>query len=240
MHDNQFSGPLPDWTGLTRLGSVRIQANQFLFANLVHNAALSRHQFTYAPQDTIETQLTCSASEYFFTTPATAEGNQYQWFRNGEAIPGAESDTLRLTTASDLDEYHATITNEVLPELTLISHMATTSGATPCTTQQYANVADSTLLVDFYNRTHGSLLWHTHTGWLEEPVAQWYGITLDASGRVTDVNLPRNNLVGQLPLSQLDQLPHLRRLDVSGNEFSGTIPTGLGALTQLEYFRSKP
>ena len=99
----------------------------------------------------------------------------------------------------------------------------------------YANVADSTLLADFFNRTHGSLLWHNHTGWLEETVSQWYGITLDASGRVTEVNLPNNNLVGQLPLSQLHQLPNLRRLDVSGNEFSGTIPNGLGELTQLEY-----
>ena len=97
------------------------------------------------------------------------------------------------------------------------------------------NVADSTLLVDFFNRTQGSLVWHNHTGWLVEPVAEWYGITLDAAGRVTDINLPSNNLVGQLPLSQLDQLPHLRYLDVSGNEFSGTIPKGLGALTQLEY-----
>ena len=236
VHDNQFSGPLPDWTGLDSLKWVRIQANQFLFADLLPNAELSGiPEFTYAPQDTINTQLTCSTSEYVFTTPATADGNQYQWYRNGEAIPGAQSDTLRLSIASDLGEYHASVTNDALPDLTLLSHRVRAGGASGCTTQQYANAADSTLLVDFFNRTHGSLLWHTHTGWLEEPVAQWYGISLDASGRVTHVNLPRNNLVGQLPLSQLDQLPHLRRLDVSGNEFSGTIPKGLGALTQLEY-----
>ena len=238
LHNNQLSGPLPNWTGLINLISAHVYENQFLFGDLWSNAALtlySWHDFVYAPQATIETQQSCSASEYIFTTAANAEGNVYQWFRNGQAIPGADSDTFRLTSASDLDEYHATITNEALPDLTLTSHRVRAGGASGCTTQQYANVADSTLLVDFHNRTHGSLLWHTHTGWLEEPVAQWYGITLDASGRVTEVNLPNNNLVGQLPLSQLDQLPHLRRLDVSGNEFSGTIPKGLGALTQLEY-----
>ena len=236
LQDNRLSGSVPDLTGLEGLDNLNLDINQFLFADLLPNASLGRSNvMTYTTQDTIETQLTCSASEYFFTTPATAEGNQYQWHRNNEAIPGAQSDTLRLSIASDLDEYHATITNGALPDLTLISHRVSTDGADPCTTQQYANAADSTLLVDFFNRTHGSLLWHTHTGWLEEPVAQWYGITLDASGRVTDVNLPNNNLVGQLPLSQLDQLPHLRYLDVSGNEFSGTIPKGLGALTQLEY-----
>ena len=236
MHNNQLSGPTPDWTGLNNIRSVRVHANQFMFADLLPNASLTRlNQFTYAPQHTIETLLSCTKSGYAFTTPAKADGNLYQWYRNGQPIPGEVSDTLRLTTASDLDHYHATITNGALPDLTLISHKVSTQGAGPCIAQQYANVADSTLLVDFFNRTHGSLLWHSYTGWLEEPVAQWYGITLDASGRVTDVNLPRNNLVGQLPLSQLDQLPHLRRLDVSGNEFSGTIPKGLGALTQLEY-----
>ena len=236
LHRNQFRGPLPDWTRLSRLESVRLAANQFLFADLLPNADLSRrNQFTYAPQDTIITQLTCSTAEYVFTTPATAQGNEYQWYRNGQPIPGEVSDTLRLTTASELDDYHAKITNNRLPELTLVSRKVSTGGASGCTTQQYANVADSTLLVDFYNRTHGSLLWHNHTGWLEEPVVQWYGITLDASGRVTDINLPNNNLVGQLPLSQLDQLAHLRYLNVSGNEFSGTIPEEFGALTQLEY-----
>ena len=235
LNNNNFSGPMPDLTQLGRLSQVSVQTNHFLFVDLLPNAALSRlHEFSYNPQERPETLLACDAG-YVFTTADTAEGNQYQWYRNGQPIPGAQSDTLRLTTASDLDEFHATITNEALPDLTLISHRVSTDGADPCTTQQYANAADSTLLVDFFNRTHGSLLWHTHTGWLEEPVAEWFGITLDASGRVTHVNLPNNNLVGQLPLSQLDQLPHLRYLDVSGNEFSGTIPKGLGALTQLEY-----
>ena len=236
LDENQLSGSVPDWTGLEDLRALYLNDNQFLFADLLPNAALSRpHSFEYAPQDTIETQLTCSASGFALTTPAKADGNRYQWYRNDESIPGAQSDTLRLAAGSDPDHYHATISNDALPDLTLISHKVSTGGADPCTTQQYANVADSTLLVDFYNRTHGSLLWHNHTGWLEEPVAEWYGITLDASGRVTRVNLSRNNLVGQLPLSQLHQLPHLRHLDVSGNEFSGTIPKGLGALTQLEY-----
>ena len=235
LYGNNLSGPVPDLTSLNRLLFLHVQDNQFMFADLLPNAALSRlSQFRYAPQDAVDTKLTCSSSEYIFTTAANAEGNVYQWYRNGEAIPGAESDTLRLSTASDLDEFHAIITNGALPDLTLISHKVSTDGAGPCTAPQYANAADSTLLVDFYNRTHGSLLWHTHTGWLEEPVAQWYGITLDASGRVTHVNLSRNNLVGRLPLSLL-QLPHLRHLDVSSNKLSGIIPKGLVELTQLEY-----
>ena len=236
LHDNKLFGPIPDWTRLDELEAVHLQVNQFLFSDLLLNAELSRiPKFTYAPQDTIDTQLTCSASEYVFTTPATAQGNRYQWYRNEESLPGAQSDTLRIAASTDPDDYHAKITNNRLPELTLVSRKVSTGGASGCTAQQHAHVADSTLLVDFYNRTHGSLLWHNHTGWLEDPVAQWYGITLDASGRVTDVNLPYNNLVGQLPLSQLDQLAHLRYLNVSGNEFSGTIPEEFGALTQLEY-----
>ena len=234
LHENHLSGPVPDLTSLSQLNSVRINTNQFLFADLLPNAALSRlREFTYAPQDTIETQLTCRASEYVLTTPATAEDNRYQWYRDDQALNGARSDTLRISVMDSPADYHATIKHDLLPDLTLISRKANTRDASACT--RIAHVADSTLLVDFYNRTHGSLLWHDHTGWLEDPVAQWYGITLDASGRVTDIDLPYNNLVGQLPLSRLDQLAHLRYLNVSGNQFSGTIPEELGDLTQLEY-----
>ena len=236
VNNNQLSGPIPNWTISNKLRYMYVQANKFLFADLLSYDDLRRlYEFTYAPQDTIDTQLNCSASEYVFTTPATAQGNHYQWYLNDQVMPGERAVSLRLTSVSEGDSYHATITNSALPDLTLTSRKASTRGASRCTAQQYASVADSTLLVDFYNRTQGSLLWHTQTGWLEEPVAQWYGITLDASGRVTEVSLPNNNLVGQLPLSQLHKLPNLRRLDVSGNEFSGTIPKGLGALTQLEY-----
>ena len=235
LDNNQLSGALPDWSDFDNLRSVRVHANRYMFADLLPHAPLrQRIEFVYAPQDSIDTQLACSAYEYVFTTSATGDGNRYRWYRNGQPIPDARSDTLRLSTVSELDDYHAVVANGLLPSLTLFSRKASTRDAA-CTTQQYANIADSTLLVDFFNRTQGRFLWHNHSGWLEEPVAQWYGITLDASGRVTHVNLPRNNLVGQLPLSQLDQLPHLRHLDVSGNEFSGTIPKGLGALTQLEY-----
>ena len=234
LHENHLSGPVPDLTSLSQLNSVRINTNQFLFADLLPNAALSRlREFTYAPQDTIETQLTCRASEYVLTTPATAEDNRYQWYRDDQALNGARSDTLRISVMDSPADYHATIKHDLLPDLTLISRKANTRDASACT--RIAHVADSTLLVDFYNRTHGSLLWHDHTGWLEDPVVQWYGITLNASGRVTDIDLPYNNLVGQLPLSRLDQLAHLRYLNVSGNQFSGTIPEELGDLTQLEY-----
>ena len=234
LHRNHLSGPVPDLTSLSQLNSVRINTNQFLFADLLPNAALSRlREFIYAPQDTIETQLTCRASEYVLTTPATAEDNRYQWYRDDQALNGARSDTLRISVMDSPADYHATIKHDLLPDLTLVSRKANTRDASACT--RIAHVADSTLLVDFYNRTHGSLLWHDHTGWLEDPVVQWYGITLNASGRVTDIDLPYNNLVGQLPLSQLDQLAHLRYLNVSGNQFSGTIPEELGDLTQLEY-----
>ena len=236
LNHNQLSGPVPNLTGLQNLWFLHLQVNQFRFADLLPIASLSRLvRFSYEPQGPIDTQLSCTALGYALTTPAKAEGNLYKWYRNGRPIPGEQSDTLRLTTVSDQDEYHATITNSALPDLTVYSRIVSTRGAVPCMPQDHANIADSTLLVDFYNRTQGSLLWYNHTGWLEEPVAQWYGITLDASGRVTHINLPSNNLVGQLPLSQLDQLPHLQHLDVSSNKLSGTIPKGLGSLTQLEY-----
>ena len=62
--------------------------------------------------------------------------------------------------------------------------------------------SDRATLVELYNTTDGSN-WVNNTNWLSDrPLEEWHGITTDADGRVTELNLPDNQLSGSIP-------PHL-------------------------------
>lgn len=87
------------------------------------------------------------------------------------------------------------------------------------------------VLLDFYNATNGQS-W-TKTWDLNEPVKDWYGITVVANS-VTEIRMLFNNVKGTLPAS-LGKLKNLKRLELSFNPISGTIPAELGNLENLEF-----
>ena len=92
---------------------------------------------------------------------------------------------------------------------------------------------DREALVAFYNATSGAN-WTNNTNWLTNaPVGQWYGVTTDANGWVTELNLTSNQLKGEMP-PELGSLTNLKVLALGGNELTGTIPTWLGSLANLE------
>ena len=92
---------------------------------------------------------------------------------------------------------------------------------------------DRAALVAFYNATGGAN-WPNNTNWLTNaPVSQWYGVTTDDNGWVTELNLTSNRLKGEIP-PELANLTNLKVLALGGNELTGTIPTWLGSLANLE------
>ena len=95
-------------------------------------------------------------------------------------------------------------------------------------------VATNTIaLMALYNSTDGAN-WTTNTNWGSSlTLANWDGVTTDADGRVTDLELDDNNLVGTLP-SELRSLTSLTSLMLSENKLSGNIPN-LSGLSQLEH-----
>ncbi len=94
-------------------------------------------------------------------------------------------------------------------------------------------IPDWDVLEHLYNITNGKD-WTNSDNWLSEaPLNQWYGITADAEGRVTALDLSGNNLSGTIP-PELGQLTGLQELWLPENNLSGTIPPEIGLLTDLE------
>ncbi len=86
-------------------------------------------------------------------------------------------------------------------------------------TTTYAQEIDRAALTDLYNAAGGAN-W-ANTWDQQQPIRTWYGVTVNAQGRVTELDLSSNNLVGTLPYMNL---PFLRRLNLSGNRLSGVVP----------------
>ena len=97
---------------------------------------------------------------------------------------------------------------------------------------RFANAQDSLALVAFYHAAGGED-WRDRTGWLEEPVMGWHGVTLNEEGRVVHLEVLHNNLTGHLS-SQLGRLTELEYLALTGNRLGGSIPASLGRLSRLQ------
>ena len=101
---------------------------------------------------------------------------------------------------------------------------------------QDPSAVDRAALVAFYNAT-GEANWTNNTNWLTNaPVGQWYGVTTDDNGRVTNLDLNDNQLSGTIP-PQLGNLANLRSLSLRDNQLSGEIPPEVGSLANLEWLR---
>ena len=92
--------------------------------------------------------------------------------------------------------------------------------------------AERAVLVALYNATGGAN-WTDSTNWLSTgPIGEWHGVTTDASGRVTELDLRESQLIGMLPVS-LGNLSNLEVLNLSNNQLRGQIPSSLSRLFNL-------
>ena len=92
---------------------------------------------------------------------------------------------------------------------------------------------DRDALVALYNATSGDS-WANNDNWLsDKPLGEWHGVTTDSDGRVRRLNLSGNQLSGEVP-SELGSLSNLTRLYLYDNQLSG-VPPELGSLSNLEW-----
>ena len=90
--------------------------------------------------------------------------------------------------------------------------------------QSGSSDTDRAALVALYEATDGPD-WIFNTNWLSDrPLSEWYGVTTDADGRVT-----------RLELSTIDRnRPMGGHGSITGNGLRGHIPSELGTLTSLQ------
>ena len=85
-------------------------------------------------------------------------------------------------------------------------------------------------LLKFYHATNGSnwkIKWD-----LSLSVSTWYGVEIE-DGKVAALNLPDNNLQGELPPEFFD-LVNLERIDLHKNKLEGTLPNEVNSFKELE------
>ena len=71
--------------------------------------------------------------------------------------------------------------------------------ATPRPRIPFPPLSDGAALTALFDATGGES-WQNSDGWLyTEDLGQWHGVTTDAAGRVTELNLRDNRLSGELP-----------------------------------------
>jgi Leucine-rich repeat (LRR) protein len=93
---------------------------------------------------------------------------------------------------------------------------------------------DRQALVDLYNATGGDN-WSNNSGWLDgDPSDNWYGVEVNANGRVVRLDLSGNNLSGTLPES-IGNLSKVTYFNVKQNKLSGQIPSSIGNMASLTH-----
>jgi hypothetical protein len=93
-------------------------------------------------------------------------------------------------------------------------------------------VSDRLALEALY-KSCGGADWTRKDGWMTDAgLGEWYGVTVDAEGRVIRLTLSYNNLAGPLP-SELQQLEALKELRLFDNKLTGPVPAELGQLGVL-------
>jgi len=237
LNGNKISGTLTDWNvgsplqvinlsgnKLTQIGNLKatnlsldslaVQNNNLTFEDLEPNISIP--SFTYSPQDSTglaENVLKQLTEPVSFTNAVAGTSVQYQWKRNNVVIPTATTNTYTLPSVQFADDatYRLEATSTLVPGLVVTSR------------NKILRVSsikrDSIALRALYDSTAGSG-WTNKSNWLSTSLSagNWFGVTV-SNNRVTQVNLPGNNLIGKVP-PQFTNLKEVTSVNLSSNKIS--------------------
>jgi uncharacterized repeat protein (TIGR01451 family) len=125
----------------------------------------------------------------------------------------------------------------ILILLTLSSAQPIAAQSYDCSSQNDIPISECQALVDLYNSTNGPN-WTDNRNWLiTEPCSfdnPWFGVSCSvSSGHVRGLWLHNNRLSGSIP-STIGNLTDLEVLYLLLNQLSGSIPSTIGNLTKLQ------
>ena len=248
LSDNQLTGPIPVQLGnLSSLEELDLWFNQLSGEIPVQLGNLSRLE-----------DLNLWSNQLSGPIPAQL-GNlsnlTYMGLGTNRLSGGIPSELGRLRSLTGLSLSDNRLSGEIPPELGDLSNLSSIYLAdnqlTGCIPEGLQGVdnndfaalglplcasgsvsTDREALVALYHATNGRN-WTNNRNWLSNaPLGQWYGLTTDFSGRVTELDLHENGLSGQIP-SVLGNLSGLRKLRLYRNQLRGGIPSELGRLSNI-------
>ena len=246
--ENQLGGALPPELGrLERLRTLRLGLNDFSGVIPVEWAELRRLEDVYLRGNRIEGELPAWIGEFAALRRLNLSENLFVghvpegWgeLRSIETLnvsfnPGLWGPLpLSLTRLDALSRFYVGETNLCLPRSEEFrAWYESIENRTPNAAVCVPLTDDRAVLVALYEATGGPE-WHRRENWLSDlPLSAWEGVEVDDEGYVTDLILPRNNLVGPLPNS-VSRLSKLERVWLFENELTGPIPSDLGNLGEL-------
>ena len=206
----------PDISGLPVISSAELSDNQLQFGSLESNFNVTG--IVYSPQQVALQEIDNLGevnTQIDITGTLTGNNNEYRWFKDGVEIAGETNSVLTFTSAQFTDEgtYHAEVTNSNDP--------GDANGNTlTITTANYilkisSLARDRIALTNIYNATGGTD-WTDNTDWLGDDLSTWFGVTV-ANNRVTQLQLPANNLQGNMPID-LKDIGQIELIDLQDNE----------------------
>ena len=221
LNNNQLTGAIPSQlNSLTNLENLILEFNQLTgpippelgeldlnFLNLQSNQLSGCF-----PPSLIDL---CSDGIKATGNPQLSWGGDTERFCNGEEQIGASCDDGNPATNNDRIIQDNCECKGELP-------------LNPC----IAN--DFEALKTFYESTDGDN-WSDTTNWLSDaPLEEWFGITVNSEGCVTELKLHENGLNGSIP-STIGELDSLEKLIITYNgSLIGPIPREIGSLSKLE------
>jgi Leucine-rich repeat (LRR) protein len=128
--ENNGLEDLPDLSSLGELQWLVVLNNRFTFEDIEPNINVAHESFLYSPQDSVgvsaDTTVTIGTN-LEITVNVGGTANQYQWIKDGTAIPGAENSTYVISSAQLADNgvYNCEISNTIATDLTLYSRPVT-------------------------------------------------------------------------------------------------------------------
>ena len=141
------------------------------------------------------------------------EGVEFTWSSNDESVVTVDAAGLVTATGNGVAEVEAAVDS-----LAVAAFVRVELHRGP--------------LLKFFEAMGGSE-WNNNRNWgTDTPISTWNGVTTDAAGKVTRLELRDNNLTGSLP-AEIEMLETLAVLYLHGNSISGPIPPELGDLRNM-------
>ena len=229
LRNNELSGSIPDLSALANLRKLDLSDNQICLPegsdlSGFNNVAIAHLESLNLPACTSETPPGRSQTPTATATPTMTPTSMHTASPTPTPTASATPTPTPTASATPTLTHTPTATPPLQDQLPTATPTATPIAQTNTPDERAA-------LVAFYEATDGAN-WKRNDNWLSnQPLATWYGVTTDKSGRVSLLHLSDNQLSGSIP--DLSALTSLRGLYLHDNRLTGSIPN-LSALTNLE------